>query len=352
MAPFCFIFAKIFEKMIEPGANIISPFILSISRATDIPAFYSEWFFNRLKAGYCKWRNPFSGKENVISFDKIRFIVFWSKNPAPLISYLDVLKERDINFYIQFTLNDYEAEKFEPSVPALYERIETFKIISNKYGKDSVIWRFDPLILTDKISISDLIARIERIGNELHTYTSKLVFSFADISTYVKVKNRLIQHKINYQEWEKEGMTQFGEELLNLKEKHGWKLEIATCSEAVDLSNKGIKHNSCVDAVQIAKLAYHDELLMNHLGVKIKNLSDNLFGEDIIPENAIRINETTCAFLPTKNKDKGQRKLCVCIPSKDIGRYDTCPHQCVYCYANSTQQLNNYKNHNPKLETI
>ena len=338
--------------MSEPNTHIISPYILSVSRATDIPAFYSEWFFNRLKEGYCRWKNPFSGKEYVISFENVRFIVFWSKNPAPLIPYLDLLKEKNINFYMQFTLNDYEAEKFEPSVPALYERIETFKIISNKYGKDSVIWRFDPLILTDKVGIPDLINRIERIGNDLQSFTNKLVFSFADISTYAKVKNRLIQNKINYREWDKESMMKFSQELKNLKKKNGWKIELATCSEAINLIAYGIIHNSCIDAGQIAKIAYKNEILMNHLGVKIKNLSDNLFWDDIIPDNTIRINETTFAILPNKNKDKGQRKLCGCIPSKDIGRYDTCPHQCVYCYANTTQQLTNYKNHNPKSHII
>ena len=121
--------------MSESGANIIAPYILSVSRATDIPAFYSEWFFNRLKEGYCKWKNPFSGKESIVSFDNVRFIVFWSKNPAPLIPNLDILKEMKINFYIQFTLNDYEVENFEPSVPKLKERIETFKYISKNMEK-------------------------------------------------------------------------------------------------------------------------------------------------------------------------------------------------------------------------
>ena len=220
---------------------------------------------------------------------------------------MDILKERGINFYIQYTLNNYEQEKFEPFVPNLVERIETFKSISQKFGKESVVWRFDPLILTDKIGICDLIARIERIGKELHSYSSKLVFSFADISTYAKVKNRLIRHKINYQEWDKESMAQFGEELKNSKEKNDWNLELATCSETIDLASLGIKHNSCIDAIQVAKLTYHDELLMNHLGIKIKNLSDNLFGEGIIPDNAIKINETTLAILPnirTKTKVK------------------------------------------------
>ncbi|MCH5240592.1 MAG: DUF1848 domain-containing protein [Muribaculaceae bacterium] len=338
--------------MSESSANIIAPYILSVSRATDIPAFYSEWFFNRLKEGYCKWKNPFSGKENIVSFNSVRFIVFWSKNPAPLIPNLDLLKERNINFYIQFTINDYEAEKFEPSVPALYERIETFKYISKKYGKDSVIWRFDPLIITDKIGIADLIKRIEKIGSEIHSYTNKLVFSFADISTYAKVKSRLIQNNINYREWDNESMTQFAKEIKNLKGKKGWNLEMATCSEAINLAQYGIIHNSCIDAGQIAKIAYKDEILMNHLGIKIEKVSANLFGDNILPDNTIRINEMTYATRPSKNKDKGQRKLCGCIPSKDIGRYDTCPHQCVYCYANATQQLTNYINHNPKSEII
>ena len=91
---------------------------------------------------------------------------------------------------------------------------------------------------------------------------------------------------------------------------------------------------------------------MNHLRIKIQKTSANLFEYDIIPDNAIKINKPTLAIFPNKNKDKGQRKLCGCIPSKDIGRYDTCPHQCVYCYANASQQLTNYKNHNPKSETI
>ena len=143
------------------------------------------------------------------------------------------------------------------------------------------------------------------------------------------------------------------EELLkNSKEKNSWNLELATCSEAIDLSSYGIKHNSCVDGTQITKISFKDDVLMNHLGIKIEKMSANLFGDDIIPDNTIRINETTYATLPSKNKDKGQRNLCGCIPSKDIGRYDTCPHQCVYCYANTTQQLTNYKNHNPKSEII
>ena len=161
--------------------------IVSASRATDIPAFYSQWYFDRLREGYVRWRNPYSGKDSYVSFEKTRFIVFWSKNPAPIIPYLPLLKQRNIGYYFQFTLNDYDDEGLEPNVPPLTTRIETFKQIVDILGKGSVVWRFDPLILTDKISVYDLLHKIENIANLLTGHVEKLVFSFADIPSYRKV---------------------------------------------------------------------------------------------------------------------------------------------------------------------
>ncbi|MBQ5477040.1 MAG: DUF1848 family protein, partial [Bacteroidaceae bacterium] len=138
------------------------PVIVSASRSTDIPAFYADWFFHRLKIGYSAWRNPFNGVNSYVSYKDTRFIVFWSKNPKPLLQHLDYLKERDINCYIQYTLNDYVAEGLERGVPSVEERIETFKTLVERLGKGRVVWRFDPLILTDKISIDDLLRKIER----------------------------------------------------------------------------------------------------------------------------------------------------------------------------------------------
>ena len=137
-----------------------APVIVSASRATDIPAFYSDWFFTRLKKGYSVWTNPFNGVPSYISYSNTRFIVFWSKNPKPLIPHLDFLKEYNIGCYIQYTLNDYVKEGLERGVPSLEERIETFKELVSKLGKGRVIWRFDPLILTDKIGVDDLIEKI------------------------------------------------------------------------------------------------------------------------------------------------------------------------------------------------
>ena len=178
-----------------------APVIVSASRSTDIPAFYADWFFHRLKIGYSAWTNPFNGVKSYVSYSKTRFIVFWSKNPRPLLKYIDLLKEKGIGCYIQYTLNDYVAEGLERGVPSVDERIETFKQLVDKLGKGSVIWRFDPMILTDKISIDDLLRKVEYIGDRLFGYTEKLVFSFADITEYRKVKSNLEKNGINYHVW-------------------------------------------------------------------------------------------------------------------------------------------------------
>jgi len=114
------------------------PVIISASRATDIPAFYADWFFDRLAKGYVRWRNPFNGKDSYVSFANTRFVVFWPKNPAPLIPHLRILGERGIGCYVQFTLNDYEKEGIESNVPALQHRIDTFKCLVDTLGNGSV----------------------------------------------------------------------------------------------------------------------------------------------------------------------------------------------------------------------
>lgn len=135
--------------VLENGTEVAcqEPVVVSASRSTDIPAFYSDWFFHRLKVGYSAWTNPFNGVKMYVSYAKTRFIVFWSKNPRPLLNHLEVLKERGIGCYIQYSLNDYEDEKLERGVPAIAERIDTFKKLVQALGVGSVIWRFDPLML-------------------------------------------------------------------------------------------------------------------------------------------------------------------------------------------------------------
>ena len=330
------------------------PIIVSASRSTDIPAFYSDWFLHRLKVGYSSWTNPFNGVKSYVAYSDMRFIVFWSKNPEPLLDRLDELRDRNIGCYIQYTLNDYAKEGLEKGVPSVDKRLDTFKRLIDKLGKGHVIWRFDPLILTDRIGMNDLLLKIENIGNQLYGYTEKLVFSYADIATYKKVKANLDKSGVNYSEWTKEQMIEFAQRLMELNKSCGWNYKLATCGEAADL--EGIEHNHCVDDNLMIRFAHNDEKLMKFLGVEIHNIENSLFGTDPIPETAIMLNANQYAIKKKDNHDKGQRIACGCMVSKDIGEYNTCPHLCEYCYANASKEVavRNYRQHekNPLAETI
>ena len=116
-----------------------APVIVSASRSTDIPAYYADWFFHRLSAGWSAWKNPFNGKSLVVSYSRTHFIVFWSKNPRPLLRHLDTLRNMGIGCYVQLSLNDYVIEGLEPNVPPLEQRLDTFRELSEQLGKDGVI---------------------------------------------------------------------------------------------------------------------------------------------------------------------------------------------------------------------
>ena len=175
------------------------PIIVSASRSTDIPAFYSDWFFHRLRVGYSAWDNPFNGVRYYVSYDDCRFIVFWSKNPEPLIKHLDELRERGIECYVQYTLNDYERERLERGVPALERRVDTFKRLVDKLGFGSVVWRFDPMILVEnRIGVPELLEKVNRVGEMLKGYTERLVFSYADIGVYKRVAGNLLANGVRY----------------------------------------------------------------------------------------------------------------------------------------------------------
>ena len=332
------------------------PVLVSASRSTDIPAFYADWFFYRLdKAGYSAWSNPFNGVKSYVSYKDTRFIVFWSKNPKPLLQYLPILEKRGIKCYIQYSLNDYEKEGLEKNVPLLSQRIDTFKRLVDTLGKGHVIWRFDPLVLTDQISIDSLLGKVENIGSQLTGYTEKLVFSFADILSYRKVQANLQKAHINYVDWQEEQMREFAHRLSELNQK--WGYELATCGEKIDLTEYGVKKNHCIDDNLIIRLAYNDKTLMDYLKVKFFPMPQkSLFGDPApLPKGSIILPNGMYA-LHGDNKDKGQREFCGCIKSKDIGEYNTCVHGCEYCYANASKQAAamNFKCHkdNPWSETI
>lgn len=299
----------------DDGVSVeaITPIIISASRSTDIPAFYSRWFFNRLQRGYARWVNPFNRVSQFVSLADTRVIVFWSKNPDPLIQYLPELDGRGINYYFQFTVNDYEKERLEPHVPPLAERIETFRKLSEMVGKKRVIWRYDPLILTDDISVDRLVDRIASVAEQVRAYTEQLVISFADIGIYNKVRANLAREGVNYHEFTPALMVDVAQRLQALN-RH-WGLRIATCAESIDLEPYGIEHNRCIDDRLMVEVFGHDQKLMQFLGYE-----PDLFST---PSRLYM-------------KDKGQRKECGCIVSKDIGMYDTCHHLCAYCYANTS----------------
>ena len=291
------------ETVIIDGAacEAVAPVVISASRATDLPAFHADWLMRSLEKGHVLWTNPFNGKSVPVSFACTRCFVFWTKNPKPLMPNLLSLDRRGFSYYFLFTLNDYEMERLEPGVPPLEERIETFRELADRLGAERMVWRFDPLILTDRITVDDLLRKIAHVGERVHRHTRRLVISFADICGYPRVARGLSRAGIHARAFTTDEMRQMASGLAALN--RDWGLELTTCAETVDLSEFGIGHSRCVDGRLIARLFKHDTALM--------------------------------AFLNRHGgaKDKGQRKNCGCMPSKDIGAYGTCPHGCAYCYA-------------------
>ena len=298
------------------------PIIISASRSTDIPTFYSDWFISRWEAGYIKWTNPFNGQPLYVSFKNTRLVVFWTKNPRPMFKHLDYLDKNIPNYYFQFSLNDYDKERYEAKVPSVESRIKTFKELSQRLGKKRVVWRYDPLILTKDIDVNELLKRVKNIGDQIHEFTEKLVFSFVDIDIYKKVENNLKKEDVPYIEWNETSMDEFAQGISQINK--NWGLQLGTCSEKIDLDKYGIVHNKCIDDDLMIDLFSHDSQLMDFLGVEIKQA--DLFSDGEI--------------IKTRNlKDKGQREDCGCIMAKDIGQYNTCPHECNYCYANASKEI-------------
>ena len=244
--------------------DAVCPVILSASRATDIPAFFSTWMINRLRAGYVRWTNPFNADQvQYVLFADARMIVFWTKNPKPLLRYLPQIDATGINYYFQFTINDYENEGLEPNVPPLTERIKVFKRLSSTIGPERVIWRFDPLLLSDSLTIDVLLDRIAHIAGQLKEHTRKLVISFADIECYQKSATISLDnpHITGVYARPHARLRQASQRYEQAVE-----IEIATCAETVDLEQFGIKHNRCIDDDLMVELFSRDAALMDFLG--------------------------------------------------------------------------------------
>lgn len=279
--------------------------IISASRRTDIPTYYSEWFFNRIKEGFVYVRNPMNVHQiSKISLtpDVVDGIVFWTKNPIPMLSRLDELK--DYAYYFQFTVNSY-AKDIEANIPNKNDIIiPAFRELSNNIGADRVIWRYDPILLTEKYTIDYHVNYFNELTKRLSGYTHKCVISFVDLykntQSHLKELNILPLGDIE--------MYELAERLVEIANKNN--LIVESCAEKINLEQFGIQHGHCIDCA---------------LFEKILNCKMNL------------------------SKDKNQRPECGCMESIDIGAYNTCKNGCKYCYANfsPTTVIKNTDMHNP-----
>lgn len=317
--------------------NIKAPVIVSASRSTDIPAFYASWFINRLKAGYVIWYNPFNQTPFKVSFKNCKVVVFWTKNPKPIIPHLKLLDEMGIHYYFHYTLNNYENEHFEPHIPSIKDRINTFIELSDLIGPEKLIWRFDPIIVTPYLRRKEILARILEIGNQIKGYTNKLVFSFIDINVYQRVKRNLVKEcshfnkeTIENSEITIDEMQEFAIGLSKIRDQwrsEGWDISLATCAEMIDLGKYNIGHNHCIDSELMKNIFSEDRELLYYLNYGKLPDKNSLFFDQIESE-PLSVNQL---------KDKGQRSACGCMNSKDIGMYNTCNHLCIYCYANASK---------------
>lgn len=266
--------------------------ILSVSRRTDIPAFHSEWFYNRINEGEVYVRNPMnvhSVSKIKLSSDIIECIVFWTKNPSQeFIDNVRMLDEKGYKYYFQFTITSYD-NSIEKNVPEKKMIMQKFRSLSGKIGKEKIIWRYDPIFINDTYSIDYHCKYFEYIASKLSGYTNKCVISFID--KYAKIKKRLEAENITELSFEQ--MKIIGKSFSEIGKKHN--IEIETCCEKIDLLSYGIRKGHCID------------------GELIKHLTNKPY---------------------IFKKDACQRKDCGCIASVDIGSYNSCSHNCLYCYAN------------------
>ncbi|MBT9777639.1 DUF1848 family protein [Clostridium sp. MCC353] len=284
--------------------------IISASRRTDIPACHSEWFFNRLREGFVLVRNPMNFHQVSripLTPDLVDGIVFWSKNPAPMIPHLNLLK--DYAYYFQFTLTPY-GQEIEKNLPSKTEvLLPVFQKLSDSIGPGRVIWRYDPILINDTWTAERHIDQFGRMAHQLNSYTGQVVISFIDL--YQNTKRH--SHELSLQPMTEHDMKSIAKAFSEIAAEY--RLTVTTCSETIDLDEFGIRHGSCID----------------------KTLLERISG---------------CSLSP--GKDKNQRSQCGCASSIDIGTYNACSNGCSYCYANYSPSLlernkNGYDSQSPLL---
>ena len=264
--------------------------IISASRRTDIPAFYSRWFFNRIEAGFVRVRNPMNPRQvSHISLSprEVDGIVFWTKDAGPMLSRLPLLERWGYPCYFHFTLTGY-GRNLEPGVPPMERRINAFKALSRVLGPHGVVWRYDPIVLMPDMTAQDHLDRFEGLARALAGYTVKCIFSYVEFYRKCRSSLRAV-HAIAPDDARK---LELAAELNAMAQRYGILLE--SCAQKLDFSKVGIGPSRCVD----------DALFTRLTGQKLA-----------VP------------------RDRHQRPHCHCVQSVDIGEYNTCGHGCRYCYA-------------------
>jgi len=299
-----------------------APLIISASRATDIPAFFGDWLVAQFERGYLWRKQPYTGKYTPIDLSEVAFVVFWTKDPHPFFKHLDYFDRRNIDYYFLYTVNNYEQEGYEPGLPDLSQRIDTFQSLADQIGKERVLWRFDPIIkVSGKPDVSERIAQMAR---ELNGYTDTLLFSFLQLNEYRKVQRNFV-NRLGLASADQQDLLHTPIEQLSvvadLKQiARSYNMQLASCAAPSFVDEWQVTPSACIDAERISNLAGNHEKLQHFLLTGEVEISHQLLFR---PEAVKRINL----------KDRNQRELCRCIYSQDIGQYNTCRHGCVYCYA-------------------
>lgn len=283
--------------------------IISASYKTDIPAFYGEWYLNRLRAEFCLMRNSYTGHKTRISLapTDVDAFIFWTKNIGPFLSALEEVQDRGFPFVIHHTINNF-PKKLEFSVLDADQAIDHVSCVADKYGTRVPIWRYDPIVTTSLTPSSFHQENFEYLANKLKGVVDEVVVSFAH--AYKKTKSNMDwaskKFGFTWKDPAAEDKKQLLAQLVKTASSCGMKLTICTQPEfMVD----GARPARCVDIIRLSAVANKPIL---------------------VPE-------------------KGNRPGCLCAESRDIGDYDTCPHGCVYCYAVNNRNVaqERYQKHDP-----
>ena len=289
--------------------------IISASYKTDIPAFYGEWFRNRLRAGFCRMVNPYNKNLRVLvplARESVDGFIFWTKNLAPFVSTLGEVSELGYPFIVQYTINGY-PRGLESRVVDANQSVQTFRLASEKHGVHSFVWRYDTIIFTSETDAEFHRNNFENLASKLEGATDEVVVSF--MQTYRKTRSNMDEaartHNFTWRDPLAEEKRNLLRDLVQIASRYSMRLSICTHP---DLLVPGANEAKCID------------------GHRLMEVADR----------------------PFKSKIKGMREGCGCFESKDIGDYDTCPHGCVYCYAVRSRDtaLQRYHNHDPLGEYL